>query len=392
MKAAIVTITNGANYGNRLQNYALQTKIESLGAETVTLRWRNVRDLRPVRRFLSDAKYVVKRALGMKVTDRGRRLRRKNFERFNREYVSFGKELLADNRAPEGLADKYDVFVCGSDQVWNAKFGFVRHDINNYLASFARGEQRVSYAASFGTDEVPLEYREVFAAELAKFRAIGIREDKGCEIAEELTGRNDVVRVPDPVLMLTREEWEKVASMPAWLQRAGEEKGIPCRNDVGEVSPYKYIVTYFLGGRDEKMQTYLELLSRQYGAEVIDLEAEFLKDGEIRNMDVFSSDPGEFVWLIAHAECVVSDSFHATAFALLFGKQFAVFERRAREENNDMGSRIQTLLGTYGLQEFAGSIEEPAVTPKAYDTEAVLRKIAEERLLGEEFLRKAICS
>lgn len=373
LKAGIVTITNGTNYGNRLQNYALQTKLGELGIDAYTLRWRNYRDLKPVRRWLSDSKYVIKRVLHLKVTDRGRRLRRRRFREFNREFIRFGREVLEDNMAPDDVAERYEVFVCGSDQIWNTKFAFVKHDINNYLASFARPEQRVAYAASFGTNEVPKEFRDEFAAELKKFRSIGIREDAGCDIARELTGRDDIVRVPDPVLLLKREQWEQAARKPEGFDTEG-----------------RFIVTYFLGGRDEKMREYLKGLSERYDARVINLEAEFLKDAEIADMNLFSAGPCEFVWLIEHAVCVVADSFHATAFALLFGKEFAVFERRAREEDNNMGSRMTTLLKTYGVEQFLGSIDEPSVVPGPYDTEAVAERIAEERALGDKYLRGAL--
>ena len=114
----------------------------------------------------------------------------------------------------------------GSDQVWNPKFDRLS-DVD--LLSFATPEQRISFSASFGISELPENSKEKAKRELEKFKAISVREDRGKEIVEELTERKDVQVLVDPTMLLTSEEWDKVAKKPEQLKTD------------------KYILNYFLG-------------------------------------------------------------------------------------------------------------------------------------------------
>ena len=152
----------------------------------------------------------------------------------------------------------------------------------------------------------------------------------------------------------------------------------------------KYIVSYFLGGRGEKITKYIQKIASSYNADVVNLEAEFLQDIQIENPAMFVSSPDEFVWLMDHAECILTDSFHATVFAILFHRPFCTFERVAAEKGNDMGSRIKTLLEMFHLTQYYGNLEHPDTSPGLYDTNNVEKILNDNRKISLNFLSSAL--
>lgn len=369
-KVGIVTITDGSNYGNRLQNYAMQKLLESIGFQVETIKRKTDRDKLGVGKLIQELKYIVKRVLQIPC-DREQRKRQKRFDIFNDKYISFSPYTLYDNIAPKNFADKYDYFVVGSDQVWNARIEIVKQDIKNYLAFFAHPEQRIAYAASFGTDDILPEFEALYKKELPKYKAISVREISGASIVKELCGRYDTEVVLDPTMMLSAEEWRKIEKKPQYIEGK------------------KYIVTYFLGGRSHKISSYIDDVAKMYQANIINLEIEFLRDDRINSRKMFETSPDEFVWLIDHAECVLTDSFHATVFSILFQKPFCTFERPIVEEGNRMGSRIETLLGKFGLLEQYDTIENPKQIPAIYELHHIESVLQRERELSMKYLRKA---
>lgn len=371
-KCALLTITDGTNYGNRLQNYALQEVIKSLGFQVDTIKRETSHDLPAKVRMISDIKYLVKKIIGWNIYDEGKRLRTKKFKRFNKEYISFSTYLLQNSQAPKCLKEKYDFFVCGSDQIWNSRFRIVQEDILNHLAFFAEPNQKIAYAASFGTSDIPEEYQKYFTQLLPTFKAIGVREYSGVDLVHQMCGRNDTEVVLDPTLLLGRKEWDKIAKEPAFY--------------TGE----KYILTYFLGGRNSAIKKRISELSTQYNAVAINLDKEGFTDHSIDNMDAYSVSPDEFVWLIQNAELVLTDSFHACVFSIIYHKKFVPFQRKAVEANNNMSGRLDTLFKKMGIQQEIDSMEEPHLLPKSYDTEAVDTRLEQERNKSIDFLKNAL--
>ena len=371
MTVAILTITDGANYGNRLQNYALQETIKNLGFEVETIKRKTFRDKTGIARVIELVKMVVKRCFG-KNYNYYYEQRRKKFSAFNDKYIKFSTEVIGNNIALEGLNDKFDYFVCGSDQVWNARIPIVKEDLSNYLASFASGEKRIAYAASFGTSDIPEEDSVLFKKQLELFKAIGLRETDGLNIVQRLTGRMDAEVVLDPTMLLSAEEWSRIAKRPSFVK---------------ENAPY--IVTYFLGGRNQNITEYVTCLANKSRCDVYNLENEFRAD-DIDDINVYKADPQEFVWLIKNAEYVLTDSFHATVFSILFHKKFRVFERKECEQGNNMSSRITTLLGYFGLVAWSDNIDNPTNIPLEYDGKNVDFVIDSKKRESFRFLKNAL--
>lgn len=372
MKVGIITITEGANYGNRLQNYAMQILLEQMGIQVDTLRYRASWELVGISKLKFEGKCIIKRMLRYPIYDQCYWYRKKRFQTFNHKYIHFGPWVLYNNVVPEKLVQHYDCFLVGSDQVWNSSFLLIQEGIQFFLAMFAREKQAIAYAASFGTKDVLPEYREYFSDALPRFAAIGVRECVGVDIVKNLSARDDAKVVLDPTMMLTKEHWTKIEKKPNYIRSE------------------KYIVTYFLGGKSKKIATYIEEVAKNYQAKIINLNIENLGDDCVEDKEIFGTTPDEFVWLLHHAECILTDSFHATVFSILFHKPFCTFERLDVEGANDMGSRIETLLSRFDLLRFYDDIENPKVMPETYDTESVWQTLAEARQESMEFLVDAL--
>lgn len=371
MKVAIITLTDGANYGNRLQNYAMQQLLSTFGHDVETLKRKTYRDksfLERIEWYIKDnIKFIIGRS-GTKCLSQKRLFR---FRRFNKKYIRFANIILSNNIAPEGIGDKYDYFVCGSDQIWNTYFSEAGDDIMNQLAYFARPSQRIAYAASFGANTIESEYSDMFSIELSKFKAIGMREEDGVRIVEELTGRTDIHVVCDPTMMLSNDEWIEIEKKPKYVNQ----------NE-------KFIVTYFIGSRTKEIAQHINNLSRQYGLRTINLDMEYVTDKKIDKPVEFLTTPDEFVWLIHNAEFVITDSFHASVFSILFQKRFLVYSRIPSGENN-MNGRIETLLSMFSIEECWDDIENPTKTPPNIDYQKISNMIEDYKNKSRVFLEKA---
>lgn len=228
MKVGIMTITNDKpNYGNRLQNYAVQRVLESIGCEVETINNINKRVItKPYKAFvkniISSIHYNIS---GFEKDKLNTFLREKRFNDFNKKYIKKSKYFVTETNIPKDLADSYDYFVCGSDQIWNPCF--LRSSKLDFL-TFAKKGQRISYSASFGISEIPEERKAEYKEWINGLDYISVREEAGADIVKNLTGRDATVLV-DPTLMLTNEEWRSIAKKP----KLNLEQ--------------KYLLTYFLG-------------------------------------------------------------------------------------------------------------------------------------------------
>lgn len=366
-RIAILTITDGQNYGNRLQNYALQAYLRNQGFFVETIRRRTSHDQTALKKVEIKLKNVIKKLIG-RPYGKHKLLRIKKFNKFNGKYIFFSKIILHDNVYPRNINSKYDYFVVGSDQVWNAGFRIIYEDIKNHLAFFAEPQKRISYAASFGTDKIAEGYEDIFKRELPKFKVISVREESGKKIVEQCGTKAEVVL--DPTMLLDSNQWIEIAKKPSY------------------VSNNRFIVTYFLGGRDDDLNTYIKKIAN--GRKIFNLEIESAPEDKIDSIEVFATSPDEFVWLIANADCVLTDSFHATVFSILFHIPFCVFERKAINESYKMGSRIDTLLGLFHLERFHDNNRSFSIIPEKYESNEIEKILKIEQKKSMDFLRSAL--
>lgn len=315
MKAGIVTIYDTGNFGNRLQNYALQQVLLKYADQVLTLKnkIRYENRLENLKRSSSLAESEFLNGLQGKA-------RKVRFLRFNKRFVRLTRKCYWYNDKDVSLkkSDVCDIYCVGSDQIWNPLLE--RDEMFNFVG-FADRDAVFSYAASFGIDQIPEGSKEKIRRGLEHVKYISVREKSGQRIVEALTGRTDVQVLADPTMLLTAEEWEQVVEKPA-----------------GDL-PKRYLLAYFLGDVSEERRAEVGRMAQQQDCRIIDLmdpEGEFHKIG-----------PGEFLYLIRNAQMVCTDSFHGSVFSFLWKRPLAIF---FREGDSDMSGRIWTLVDTFHLE------------------------------------------
>lgn len=330
-KVAIYTIQTH-NYGNRLQNYATQEVLKKLSFSPITIKNMIPNDI------LSNTKRIIKKTF---FTDR-----RASFFKFD-DNIKYERKSFNVNQV-----SKYHAFLVGSDQVWNTTFKFITDD---FFLPFSHNK-KIAFSASFGLDSIP--YDEHIADYLNDFKALSVREDSGVRIIKEFTGRDSTVLV-DPTMLLSKNEWRTVSKKPK-----GAKEG--------------YILTYFLSPKCDDAAKKLEDIKG--GREVYEL---LNPNDEIAG----KAGPSEFLWLIEHADMILTDSFHACVFSFLFGKPFIVYDRNWNEGN--MNSRLKTLLSKFHLErKYASSGLENDLWE--HDYSEGYKQLETEREKAFTFLRNAL--
>ncbi|MFB8544958.1 polysaccharide pyruvyl transferase family protein [Enterococcus casseliflavus] len=325
MKIGILTINDYNNYGNRLQNYALQEVLKNLGYSPLTIRNEVINDSRNI--LIKNLAYL-KRTLGntkknILGKDKILTLRENNFLRFTEKYINETDFKLNSLKKVPIEMKYFDAFVIGSDQVWN--YNFIRFSKYDF-ASFSENNQLVlSYAASFGVNDLPDEKIAEYKIGLDNLNYISVRELNGKEIVERITKRKDIQIVLDPTFLLSEEDWLKIV----------DESDINIDK--------KYVITYFLGTPSSEEWGYINKFGKKNNFMIINMN-------DISDPELYIADPCDFLNLIKNSEAVFTDSFHACVFAMVFKKYFEVFSRR---DNNlaSMNSRIDSLLTTFDLKQ-----------------------------------------
>lgn len=339
-RIAIITLNGYFNYGNRLQNYAVQEVLKSLdfSVETVVNKTAPVYDtnkasgfVRKIERLSTMTPKEIIQKLFLRLTYflnsseiiNLEAERTKSFKEFTSKKILEVDLGLVEGNISSYLASRYDYFITGSDQVWNP-YNLCGLPIN--FLTFVPKEKRIAYSASFGISEIPSEFVEQYREWLAGMHRISVREEAGAKIIKDLTGRDAVVLV-DPTMMLTKEKWLSIAK-PA-VHRPKE----------------KYIVTYFLGKISKENRNRINKFAKQYNLEIISL-------ADVKDKERYKADPAEFIDYINSASLVCTDSFHGVIFSILMETPFIVFKRQELGSNApSMYSRIDTLLATFRLED-----------------------------------------
>lgn len=361
-KVGIVTIHKINNYGAALQAYALNHHIRSLGHDAKTIDFRTYRVaesyklLHPVENRMD----LVRNAQAMFYAGKLRR-RKARFDRFLAEKVPMTDQAWYSNEELRAAELDFDTYICGSDQIWNTH---CRNYDDAFILEFARGRgERISYAASLGASSIHPEMQERFRRELSEYRAVSVRESDAVSIIEPLAGK-PVAHVCDPVLLLTPEQWRKTAAAPLMKE--------------------PYIFFYHVKGDLPGMRAYVRALSERTGMKIVAVTMN-LREMLYPNVKHYDAGPAEFLSLIDNAAYVVTNSFHATAFSLLFRKKFMVFSPRSSGP-----SRLTSILASSSLMDRVW--DKGGCTPieGEIDYDAAWQRLRPFVDASAEFLKKAL--
>lgn len=322
----IITINDINNYGNQLQNYALQTTLLDY-SKTLTMTM-HVNRNSLVDKYI-DAIKRFRRCLLVCISSipnyGAPYVRMKNFSAFwKKRILHSGIELSVLTVSEIKEKEQHGLrYVIGSDQVWNYHW-LGKDDLRLRLGMFAQPSSLITYAASIGVDEIDKEWRPIFREGWSRIPHISVREDRAAELIKKISGR-EVAVVLDPTLMLTAEQWSELFV------------GFVPEGD-------RYVLTYFLGRPTDSQEEVIQRLAASRGLRIRRLN-------DLRDAETYSAGPAEFAELFAKASYVFTDSYHACCFSILNNVPFKVFNRRGFEGSASMNSRMRTLFRLFDLDD-----------------------------------------
>lgn len=323
MKVAVITRHGVTNYGSLMQAVALQNVIEKLGHSCETIDYiRRDEDyasfekteLKNKRKWnqnpISAGLYLILRQPGSIVVG-------KQFEKWRKEYLCMTRRYASAAELAEDKPEA-DVYMTGSDQVWGPVVNGTYDDA--YCLSFTGdGDKRTSYASSFGRTVFDEERIAFFKHWLKRYDKISVREDSAVSFLHDIGF--DVSQVLDPTLLMEPAEWDQY-----------------CR----PVKQQKYVLAYQLHS-DPTLGRYAEKVAKAKGLPLIRISVsvhQIFREGKFK----WCPHVGEFLSYIKNADCLITDSFHGTAFAILFNTPFVEVL-----PNNNTGTRNMSILKLTGL-------------------------------------------
>lgn len=322
-QVGIITIVDLTNYGNRLQNYAVAEVMKKLGFVPKTLFIKEERTTERIKNKIKNAILKIPYMHEIKIMLCNEKdlkhLRYLYFDKFSRRNIDIQTVETSSMKEIAEECNTMDFFIIGSDQIWNPDYGYA-DDFS--FAMFAKPEQKICCAPSFGVSEISEKYRAEISERLKSIPNIAVREKSGVDIVRELTGKEAMVLI-DPTMLLTASEWDKVLEVPKKV-------------DLGK----KYILSYFLGKQTDEQRRKIESIKTDYNL----VEYSLLNT---KQPEIYVLGPSEFIAMIKNAELICTDSFHACVFSILYRKPFVAFKR----DGNGAGiaSRLDTLLETFKL-------------------------------------------
>lgn len=331
-KVGIITYHSAYNFGSALQAYATQQIIKSLGCETYIINYKIPfqRDYYGLLGYGKGLKAPLKKLMMVpQLSDRKKRAVR--YEHFINYQMNLTEEISSPEEAKK-FKDSFDVYVSGSDQIWNFHSNEYIHAgmeyMKPYLLHFTE-KKKISYASSVVnmTDEELVKLK----LELEKFSAISARERSAAQSLSKLL-KIEIPTVLDPTLLMPGEKWFSV--MPEEIEQYTKEP---------------FILYYTLKNYMEtkKDMLYLANLAAREGLKLVALTPliPLIRiDGVI---NAASAGPWEFIDLIRRAKMVITDSYHGTLFSINLRKEFLYL----RNKNGDHGLRASQLLDLMGIQD-----------------------------------------
>jgi len=339
-KIGIVTFVRTGNYGAALQCYALNRAVAAVGGEPVTMdywpeyfRVRYYIDKVPFVWSMEGYREWRRRMIVKRIKDR----RNKRFEKFIENNIKLSKPTAHNAAELSAVMSETGItkWITGSDQVWSDTCA--RFDPTYFLdLELPPGSQKYSYAASFGMGQLPDDKKDEYKRRLAGYTRYSVREQSGVGMINELFPADVNVHC-DPTLLLTADEWKKVASAP--------------RKD-------KYILIYHVMNPARLLNKAAEL-SKQTGLKVILFTPYFnylaIKGKKIEEYGyepAMDSSPQDFVSLFLNAEYVLTNSFHGTVFSVLFHKNFWSQTQLIEGKPNTRSINLLEKLGIKGRDIF----------------------------------------
>lgn len=350
MRVGILTFPNSPSFGAALQMRGLYRALQTLGCEAEVINYRN--------KYMSQKRHISKenpvKKLAICILDYSGK---KSFRKFEKQLRLFPKKIIYKTEDLRNIVDRYDFLICGSDQVWNPNI--TGEDLNYFFSFCKDNSKKISYAASFGVDELNGNFAQAAASELKKFKSISVREESGAKIVKDLLCTECTV-VLDPTMLIEQDEWRS------------------CEKKIRGLPP-KYIAK-FIFNYDKNVERKIEELAKKTGLPVVTVGGTAILKFK-KGLYTGPIGPSEWLYVLDHADYVVTDSFHGAAFSIIFHKNLLV------SMASSTNSRLKTLLNTFELdsQVIGAFLPEDKI-----DYTVVQNIMMQKRKKSLYFLRNAI--
>lgn len=364
MRVGLLTVHQSVNCGASLQAAALYKTIEDLGCSVRLIDyrpWYFVSELDPARKR---GPRLLKSAI--KTTLIRSRLK-KTQEKFNKFTDDCCPNKTQAIESPERLSEiggLFDAIVCGSDQIWNPPH--VHFDTSWFL-DFAKCEKRISYAASIGKDDLNDREIDWIKTGASGMDSLGVREQSAVDLLNTLGFPANLCL--DPTFLRLVDEWLNMAQPPA------------CE------IPAEFIFYYPLEHNSDIEYKLVSELKRKTGLPIVAL-SDALRRQKGADIVITGFGPREFLWLIKNAQYTVNNSFHGTAFSIIFNKKLVSFRNRTKN------CRLKNLFELAGLQNYqinsVDEIMEPNWEARFAPMAGALERLEPLRLQSISFLRETL--
>lgn len=364
MKIKTITCHEVYNHGASLQEYALLAFLNARGYQAKTLHYKPPYLSKHFKlNSISNPKFnkpILKQLyLLAKLPGRLKDLKRKKaFDLFAQKYIPTDSTLYTNNEELKSNLPVADIFICGSDQIWNSYFQNGK-DPAFYLNFVPDGKKRIAYAASFAIDNLAEDLKPFVKKNVLRLDAVGVRETSGKKILEEL-GIFNSHQVLDPVFLLDKEHWLE------FVEPINEE----------------FIFVYDFDSNELIREIALKL-KKEKGYKIYTVN----RNITYADCNFFLEGPNKFLSLVNSSKLNITNSFHSTAFSLIFEKQLLVVNRSEK-----INTRMRDLLALFGLQEYLISNLDQFKDLKAvnYNEVNIIKKIKIED--SRQFLLEALNS
>lgn len=317
----ILTWYNHGNYGSALQSYALQVVLRRMGYDVEVIAYQ-MQWIRRSGSFIKKIKTICKKYISIYAEHIPFLKRYQNhFQYFYYKHISFSK--VCDERNIATVCRKYDAIISGSDQIWSPACLDPIYLLNFCLSQSVR---KIAYAPSLGINFIHENFRPLYKRCLSNYHALSVREYVGAQLLKELGFVAEVVL--DPTMLLNKDDYIRMEN--------------PIKSLVGQ----KFVFCYFLQSEQNYQQVVKECANK-YGVQIVGISANKQDYGWMYNVDF--AGPCEFLWLIHHAKCVFTNSFHGTVLSMIFGKHFYTIERFSLSDSDNQDSRIIQLSQTFHI-------------------------------------------
>lgn len=350
MRIGVLSLVLHTNYGGILQSYALQTVLERMGHDVIVMTRDGNLHINPLRLLLSWIKSIILFLSGKEVSFRNpwrQHKEKREREQYTNKFIQRYIHVFEVEGFTKGMLDGMDAAIVGSDQVWRPRYfkGQWNANMAHAFLKFQKHSNilRIAYAASFGTDEWEFSKRETreCGSLLKKFDAVSVRERSALKLCKDYFGRLDVQQVLDPTLLLDQKDYTLLV----------EEGNTHLSN--GDM------MCYVLDMNEEKQQL-VRRISKERGL------TPFYANSQADNTDLPNEEriqPPLEQWLrgFIDAKFVVTDSFHACVFSIIYDKPFVVIANANRGV-----TRYESLLSGLDLSDHLIRTSSDYISQKNY--------------------------